>query len=104
MENGPLPMVGRSAASGGTWRMAQHRARFPGAAAAHAAGPAASGTRLVAPWPEGPQIVDAPDDPVVGLLLAATELGVALVGVRRRWLPQLSDIVVPGQGEQADGA
>jgi hypothetical protein len=47
-----------------------------------AAGPAASGTRLVDPWPEGPQIVDAPDDPVVGLLLAATELGVALVGVR----------------------
>ena len=54
----------------------------PGGAAAHAAGPAASGTRLVDAWPVGPEIVDAPDDPVVGLLLAATELGVALVGVR----------------------
>jgi hypothetical protein len=49
----------------------------------HAAG-TASGTPLVDAWPERPEIVDAPDNPVVGLLLAATELGVALVGLRRR--------------------
>jgi hypothetical protein len=67
-------------------------------------GAAASGTPLVDVRPEGPEIVDAPDDPVVGLLLTATELGVALVGMRRRCPPQLPDIVVPGQGEQADGA
>jgi hypothetical protein len=51
----------------------------PGGAAPHAAGPAASATPVVNAWPAGPEIVDAPNDPVIGLLLTATELGVALV-------------------------
>jgi len=47
-------------------------------------GAAASGMPLVDAWQVGPEIVDVPDNTVIGLLLAATELGVALVGIRRR--------------------
>src|SRR3954454_3210154 len=59
-DGAPLSRLGGHVAV--TWRIAQNRARLPGAAASQAAGPAASGTRLVDPWLEGPQIVDAPDD------------------------------------------
>jgi len=74
-------MVRRLAGSAVTWRIAQNRARLQAPRPAQAAG-TASGTRSVDAWPVGPEIVDATDYSVVGLLLAAAELGVALVGVR----------------------